>query len=88
MRILVTECALCVILPLEVLHIEDRNSDSYVQDLKSDKHEIFLEGMYEWLLQIFYHVYQTESQQIFQNDCSNMDKEKTSETHTENGFVI
>lgn len=68
------KCALRVNLPQEVQHIEDRKRDSCVQDLKSGKHEIFRGGMFGWLLQIFFHVYQTESPQIFQNDCRKMDQ--------------
>lgn len=54
--------------PLAVLHTACRNNDSFSPDQRLGTHVTFQEDMYELQLQISFHGYQIESQQIYQND--------------------
>ena len=49
-----------------------RSNGSCVQDQKFGKHETSLKGKFWWLLLRFFLAYQTESPQIYQNDCNSI----------------
>lgn len=59
----------CSKIPPVVQHKEDRSSGSSVQDHLFGKHGTSPEGKFELLLLRFFHFYQIESRQIFQNGC-------------------